>query len=346
MMRIMPEHNEHKENIIDTDYVKELPQRVLQTYACLWQFETWLRRMVYIELRAFCGDDWVSMISNYDRSREGDKRLTHMPTPEGDPLSYTPFSEIKKIISAHWELFSTYFPPKNIWEAKLEEVSQVRNRVAHFRRGHSDDLQRVVQLLRDIDQGFWMFCTSFNDSRPILPPSKDCVTKKFLDLDPFPFTEVEENKWARVGSADPSVPLAVTIETLKRPWADPTDNIDGYKGYIYEINILARNQRTFDYRKFLESTKRIHDRLVHICLDSFANSVRITLPSVLGAKTVIEIIKEFIEISRCYIFPGRSLGLNDDSVQRLSEEWPEYVLGPENPLTFLAPDMPCTFFGV
>lgn len=30
----------------------ELPRRVLATYARLWQLETWLRQMVYVELRA------------------------------------------------------------------------------------------------------------------------------------------------------------------------------------------------------------------------------------------------------------------------------------------------------
>jgi hypothetical protein len=29
----------------------------------------------------------------------------------------------------------------------------------------------------------------------------------------------------------------------------------------------------------------------------------------------------------------------------LADEWPEYVLGPSNPLTFLDPEMKCSFFG-
>jgi hypothetical protein len=29
--------------------VPELPQRVLDTYCRLWQLETWLRRLVYVE---------------------------------------------------------------------------------------------------------------------------------------------------------------------------------------------------------------------------------------------------------------------------------------------------------
>ena len=63
--------------------VPELPQRILDTYARLWQLETWLRRLVYVELRALCGDDWASKVSDTERVKKADKRLTHMPfTPE------------------------------------------------------------------------------------------------------------------------------------------------------------------------------------------------------------------------------------------------------------------------
>lgn len=42
--------------------VSELPPQILETYAYLWQFETWLRRMVYVQLRALDGDAWESKI--------------------------------------------------------------------------------------------------------------------------------------------------------------------------------------------------------------------------------------------------------------------------------------------
>jgi hypothetical protein len=74
--------------------VSELPEGVLDTYARLWQFETWLRRLVYVELRAFAGDNWTSTVRCAERSKDADKRLTHMPTPEDDPLSYAQFSEL------------------------------------------------------------------------------------------------------------------------------------------------------------------------------------------------------------------------------------------------------------
>lgn len=98
-----------------------------------------------------------------------------MATPEEDPLSYTQLSGLRQIIRQEWHLFAPYLPPRNKWEAKVEEVEQIRHRVAHFRAGHADDLSRVIQLLRDIAQGLWRFCTSYNDPQPVLPPSDDPV---------------------------------------------------------------------------------------------------------------------------------------------------------------------------
>ena len=324
--------------------VPELPQRILSTYARLWQFETWLRRMAYIELRADKGDDWSKQLSGFQKPYAADVNLNHMPTQERGPLSYTQFSALRKVISENWDLFGCYFPPKAIWEAKLEEITQIRNRVAHFRKGHTDDLQRVLQMLRDIDRGFWTFCTSYNKSTPVLPQSDDSVTMEFLEHDPFPWNDVGDNRWARIGSAPRDMVLAVQIETLRRSWAKAGSTVDGAAGYLYDIHISARQQRTFRYGYFLTATQNIHDHLVHICLDSNAGSVRLTIPAVLGGNKIIGILKQVLEVTRYAIIPGGAMP--HDRVERVLEQWPEYVIGPDNPLTFLCPDMPCSFFGV
>ncbi len=324
--------------------VRELSERVLDTYARLWQLETWLRRLVYVELRALTGDEWRRKIRGAEKPLEADKRLTHMPTPENDPLSYVHFSEIRRIISDDWRLFESFLPPKSIWEAKLEEVAQIRHRIAHFRRGHHDDLQRVVQLLRDLDDGFWRFCTSYNDPHPILPQSEDPVESHFLHLDPFPWGEVSEGKWARTGIADPEARFAMTVEVLCRPWASWSTPAAANPGLLYDVMVHARQQRHLDYPRLLESTSRLHEHIVHICLDSMAQSIRVTIPAVLGAERVIQIVNRLHEASLYCLASGLSEP-RSDAVQRLADSWPEYVLGPENPLTFLAPDMPCSFFG-
>ena len=343
---IMTDRDEPRSDPESADVVPELPRRVLSTYARLWQLETWLRRMVYVELRALRGDQWEKGLPSTSNSFEADKRLTHMPTPETDSLSYAQLSTLKKVISDNWELFKGYFPPESIWNAKLEEISQIRHRVAHFRKGHLDDYQRLLQFLRDIDQGFWTFCTSYNDAQPVLPASDDPVVSHFLPYDPFPWTEVGEKKWARIGVADPALVLGVTVEVLRRPWAPAASPIDGHEGYLYDVRISGRDGRSFDYAAFLEGTKVIHSHLAHLMFDSVARSVRLTIPALLGAERVIKIVDRALEVGGYNVRRESAHDSVSRSVQLLADAWPEFVLGPENPLTFLSPAMKCSFFGV
>ncbi|SDR60991.1 hypothetical protein SAMN05519103_07243 [Rhizobiales bacterium GAS113] len=338
----MTDTTKQSEPVEPIDEVPEVPKQALSTYARLWQFETWLRRMVYVELRALRGNGWTEEIPQLGKSFESDKRLVHMPTPEMDALSYAPLSTLEKAIERNWNLFQPYLPPDTIWKAKLEEISQIRHRVAHFRVGHEDDLRRLLQFLRDLDRGFWRFCTSYNDARPALPPSDDPVAGHFLHLDSFPWTQFQDNKWARVGFADPSLILSVSIQALQRPWAEAASSFEGVPGYLYDVHIHARDGRTFDYASFLEGTKLLHHEFAHICLDRLDNHVRLTIPAVLGRQRVIELIERCLEVGGHTVGRG---GYREGQAQRLADQWPEYVLGPDNPLVFLAPGMECSFFG-
>ena len=283
-----------------------------------------------------------------------------MPTRERLSTSYILFSQLQRTISRRWTLFREYLPPKDIWRAKLSEIDQIRNRVAHFRRGHPDDINRVRQLLRDVDHGFWRFCTSYNDDRPITPVKNDPVAREFAALDPFPWSEVEPNQYARFGRAPPDLVMSVTVEVLRRPWlkARPPASVMGHYGYLYDIRLGARHNRAFDYGAFLESTKRLHSRLCHICLDSSQDAIRVTMPTVAGVGVVLPTLKTLVDTARNTLRPKPSFeGVSFTDipvyttattrvVDGFAMQWPEYVLGPSNPLTFLTPDMPCKFFGV
>ena len=321
-----------------SDAVSRLPSERLSTYARLWQFETWLRTMVYVELRACYGDDWESRLREpTEKPHDQDKKLSHMPTRESLPTSYMQLGGLLKTVEAEWILFEPYLPPKQIWEAKLLEVKQIRHRVAHFRLGHQHDGIRVEQLLRDVDQGFWRFCASYNPDSPTLPPAKDPVTKKFLHLDPGLLVSVEVNVLCR--------------EWLKSP---AMDEVAGSTGYLYDATLAARNGRWFDYSRFLKATEHMHSSLCHICLDNSAITLRLTIPAILGATTVIDIYERLIVAAEIALRPEvlwpykEAVGDpgNETWADVLAEQYPEYVLGPSNPLTFLGPDMPCSFFNV
>ena len=348
---------DHTTQELLSDAACRLPLERLLTYSRLWQFETWLRTAVYVELRARYGNDWRSPLGeSAKRPYEKDKKLSHMPTREALPTSYMQLGSLLEVISREWHLFDVYLPPQEIWDAKLLEIRQIRHRIAHFRLGNQYDAERVEQLLRDVDQGFWHFCTSYNSAEPILPPSKDPVTTAFLHLNPFPWGEVEPGTWAIAGVADPSLLVSVMIEVLRRPWVESLleDETAGAAGCFYDVKLHARDNREFEYSRFLDMTEHLHSSLCHICLDSLARDLRFTIPAVLGAKTIVEILERLVHAAEISLRPARPRGY-EVAVGNLSGEtwvdtfvakYPEYILGPSNPLTFLAPDCPCSFFTV
>jgi hypothetical protein len=328
-------------SIQEEDY--EVPKRALDTYARLWQFETWLRRMVYVELKALLGDGWSQDLKKSE-SFDADKRLTHMPTPEMNTLSYSQLSGLKDLMGKHWKCFERYLPPQDLWDAKLKEIMQIRHRIAHFRRGHIDDHARLLQFLRDIDRGFWTFCTSYNHGRPMLPQKTDRVTEHFLPLDPLPWGEIRDKEWARVGFVDKTLVIGMTVEVLRRPWAAWESVVEGNPGFLYDFTLTAHDERTFDYPRLLKGTESLHSHVVHVCLSSFENSARLTLPALLGSAKIIEVMERVLDVARYTV--GRSRNPIAPQPDELANEWPEHILGPKNPLTFLDPDMKCSFFNV
>lgn len=327
--------------------VHELPERVLQTYARLWQLETWLRRMVYLELRAHLGDDWKSKVKleRAERPLKEDKILVHMPTPEEDPLSYVQLSELCRIVSDNRPLFDPFLPPAEVWEGRMKEISQVRHRVAHFRQGNERDLDRVVQLLRDLDKGFWKFITSYNDRLYVLPHDGDPVFAHFLPLDLIPFVEVAPREWAQVGSIPHNAWFGVSVAATVRPWAKWIEPVAGKEGIFYDVTIYLRgNQRWhFDYQNWLENTRQLHRHVTHICLEDHADSIRVSIPAILGEQRVIEILDHMIDMARSSARPGEWPSYKS-TIKCVADEWPEYVLEPHHPLTLLTRDMPCTIF--
>lgn len=305
-----------------------LPPDMIFLYARFWQLESWLRQMVYIELRSL-KKDWESFLlhqRNKDQKAK-DKRLTHMLTSHENPLSYLTFGELWEIILQKdlWSCFSVYFPPKDILEVKLKEVSQIRHRVAHFRIPHRDDLSRIEQFLRDVDQGFWKFCTSYNNTF-------------FTRQDKLTFTELLSSK------------LSLTIERSIRPWVDTSKlkrilgnpNVSE-SGVIYNVVIVARDQRIMRYKEILQNTKDLHKHCIHIILDDLCDHLRLTFPSILSLRIICNTIEEFLKVICSAVWGAKAKEMEG---KRVAAEWPEYVLSSSNPLSFLDPDMPCSFFSV
>jgi hypothetical protein len=202
-------------------------------YSRLFQLETWFRELVYLETKAHFGKQWwieaEQALSRSgapgipaDRSLRGDKKHPHMATPENDPLWFLSFDSLLKIVfdSQLWPLFEPYLTTKELLQAKFTEILPIRNRVGHNRALHEDDLDRIRRLLRDLDKGFWRFCTSFNDKRPFVAALRsDPLYSHFRDRMGFDYAEVGPDQWALVGSTL-GMSQNVMVEYSFRPSAE------------------------------------------------------------------------------------------------------------------------------
>jgi hypothetical protein len=350
----------------------EVPLQSVVGYARLFQLENWLRELVYLETKAHFGKDWWTVseealsrsgaqIIPADKSLTQDKRHRHMATPENDPLWYLSFGSVLKIMSDKqlWPIFECYLTTKELLEAKFSEILPIRNRSGHNRILHEDDLDRIRRLLRDLDQGFWRFCSSFNDKHPFMEDLRtDAVYQNFKERMGIDFVEVGPNRWAQVGRTD-GMRQNVMVMYSFRPSAADKSRFPAKGGlYHFIFSLTPNSRRSLDYRKILESSQSYHRMTAYIILDSFQSTLRLSIPALYSAGQIIEAAECFYDAC------GKMLTISyrdhvttpaeDDPFseyeafnrpfQAIASEWPHYVIPPGHPFEVLSPDCPCRFF--
>ncbi len=349
---------------------------LLKGYCIVHQIENWFRELVYLELKAHFALNWWEIACKAldrskgrgipaERSLKADKAHPHMSTPETDPLWFLSFDSLLRIIFDQklWPIFHPYLTTKQLLRAKLEEIKPIRNRIAHCRSLHADDLNRLHVFVRDLDQGFWKFCTSYNNNRPIIAELKhDPVYRNFAARECISYAKVEPRTWARIG-IHRCTNLCLMVDYIVRPSAtrQARSKITMWKGAAYDVTFIKRDQHSFlDYRRILRTTHPVHDKALHIFLDGFQKQLRVTFPAFIEAADLIPAIERFHEACvhcttlQCLRAPITGTPEESGSIEsyeanmrpfeQIASEWPHYVIPPTHPFSFLCPDMPCTFF--
>jgi hypothetical protein len=218
-----------------------------------------------------------------------------MATPENDPLWFLSFDSLLKIVFDErlWPLYECYLTTKDLLEAKFSEVLPIRNRVGHNRALHEDDLDRLRRILRDLDQGFWNFCTSFNDTRPFIAELRtDSVYMNFQDRAGFDYAEVGPNEWALVGNTL-GMRQNVMVEYSYRPSAEREGFPEKGRLYHFTFSQTAGNNRSLDYRKIFEYTHRFHPMVVYMTMDSYQRTLRVSIPALYPVQEIIAAVEGF-----------------------------------------------------
>jgi hypothetical protein len=250
-----------------------VPPSASAIHARWWQFETWLRSLVYVELRSRYGADWVQHLPSRAVKLQTKDAGSHryMSTPDAtDHLAYLDVGELFPIIREHWDLFEPSLLDQPVWEGRVDELNKIRRRIAHCRRPHGDDLRRLEQTLRDLDGGAYQAMAAYNRKEV---PSSD------LD-DPL------VRAW--IGGEDPGFDIVdharkqydtnFVLRCSRRPWAYtiPEGNaVSGTPGWLWHA--AWHGASVHDLREWWRDTyldiDQWRDLIVYVCADQFSMEV-------------------------------------------------------------------------
>lgn len=87
-----------------------MPVAASALYSRWWQLETWLRSLVYLELRSAKGPAWTSALPAGSAScQQKDDDIRYMRTPDAqDQLAYLDASLLLQLTLDQWPLFGSY----------------------------------------------------------------------------------------------------------------------------------------------------------------------------------------------------------------------------------------------
>ncbi len=277
-----------------------------------------------------------------------------MSTAESDPLWFISFDSLLKILydDRLWPLFEPYLTTKSILQAKFEEISMIRNRVAHCRGLHQHDLDRLRLILQELDHGFFRLAATYGDTARFRgTEQEDPVYRHFVGGHPWKGSDLTTN-----------LDLKYTVRsntTYEDAWATGKGRL-----YHYVVYRPLRYGQCFDYGEIFELTRLHHANVAHLIMDFTQRFLYVTIPATLPVDVVTDTAERFYDV--CANSHGRRvedmvrLPPRDDgerpvldtekweAVYRVFEalalEWPHYVIPPSHPYAIIDSSRPCSMF--
>jgi hypothetical protein len=310
-----------------------VPDGALRIYHMIWQLESWLRMIVYVELRSK-RSDWEAPLGGVQwppSSLINDKRQHHMCTPHVNGISYLSFGELWTVISSdnNWPLFAPYFPPKANAVARIDEVKAIRNRIAHFRDPHPQDENRLALFLRDMEPGVKRFCVRYRSANRVKSdPASTALEESWEQIGYGIEMLLPTGRWLYAPEPYRDHPVVgASLDILMRKDEPYTP------GSIYRLTIYAQRTRQIDFVSLFENTKALHKNIIHMFL-SPPDQVAVTISESLGVESIVELLAGFLsvglECTRCNSYRV---------LESYRAEVPEYVIWPEHLLSFFDEDI-------
>ncbi|MFM0141271.1 Swt1 family HEPN domain-containing protein [Paraburkholderia sp. RL18-085-BIA-A] len=264
-----------------------MPAAALALYSRWWQLETWLRSLVYLELRSAKGSAWADVlpVTSADRQQK-DEEYRHMRTPDAqDQLAYLDAGPLLQLTLDQWLLFRLYLPTQKIWAGRIEELKAIRNRIGHCRKPHGDDLDRLEQTLRDLDGGAFLATSSFND--------QSCPNQEWSDLLVRDWIHEEHSAAHLIEHARRQYDTSFRLSISRRPWAVPLarneEQVGCRPGYVWHACWFFRGGRSFNLSKFWRDLELNKDLVMLVCADT-PSSVHVSFSALEDQRRVSDVI--------------------------------------------------------
>ena len=269
-----------------------VPPEALVVSARWWQLETYLRLLVYIQLRALLGPRWSDSLSKpaVDRA-DAARALAYMKSADdAHPLAHADVGVLFRLIEDYWDQCQHGIGlPLEVWKGRATEIRPIRHRIAHCRRPHLDDVERVEQLLRDLDAGANRAIRSYVDWREVGVDLNDPIAKDWRHL---------EHEVARrlVPHGKRSKGIWFSLQASRLPWAPTAERITGTPGYFWVMSVHLDHQRHVYIDDYWAdaNVQSVLDRAAHIIQPS-PYQLNVTLPAVGDPKEISDAIGEFFE---------------------------------------------------
>jgi hypothetical protein len=254
-------------------------------YARWWQLETWLRELIYVELRAQLGTDWANAVRSANGRQAQDAAFTHMSGPDNDnPLAYLDYAQLLDVIDNHWATIGYALFEKRAWQGRQDELKRIRHRIGHLRKPHSDDLNRLEQTLRDLERGTFIALASYNDRIvPDIDKHQDAVTSGWIE-------GRHQDAKRLINHADRQYDTRLIVRTSRRPANRYPEDLDGAAGILWHADFFLRDRAVDAANLWHDSAlDGLRPLLVHLLADG-PHHVGFTFAAVDGSADIADAI--------------------------------------------------------
>lgn len=218
-----------------------VPAEALALYGRWWQLETWLRELLYVELKAKFGVAWEEQFpARMRKYASNDQRHAYMSSPDAPVvLTYLDAGDLFDLVEGYWKLVSHgLIDDLDVWRGRVRELQKIRRRIAHCRRPHTDDLGRVEQTLRDVDASAHAAVSAFNRPSWIVPVRghPDPLMRAWVDQEHSDAQRLLEH-------VERQYDITFRLHYSRRPWAPRKTEgqaVSGTPGYLWHATWTFR----------------------------------------------------------------------------------------------------------